>query len=96
MKKENNTNTRSTLLTDANLKNLIYFLCDDGIPLYNFEFWKKIVLLLTSDFFSRNFHSCKFFHERVSCVKNGTYRQCDRTKYVFKVDDMDFWKKSKI
>ena len=27
----------------------------------NFE--KKIVLLLTKDFFSRSFHSCKFFHE---------------------------------
>ena len=34
-------------------------------PLYcvisNFE--KKIVLLLTKDFFSRSFQSCKFFHE---------------------------------
>ena len=27
----------------------------------NFE--KKFVLLLTKDFFSRSFHSCKFFHE---------------------------------
>ena len=27
------------------------------------KFEKKIVLLLTKDFFSRRFHSCKFFHE---------------------------------
>ena len=27
----------------------------------NFE--KKIVLLLTKDFFSQSFHSCKFFHK---------------------------------
>ena len=45
MKKENNTNTSSlTLLTDANLKNLLYsfFFCDDAIPLNNFEFLKKL------------------------------------------------------
>ena len=69
--------------TVANLKNLLYsffFLCvceyvcvcDDAIPLLNFEFQKKIVPLLTKDFYSQSFHSCKFFHERVSCVKNGT------------------------
>ena len=48
------------LLTNVNFKNLI----DDGIPLHNFEFQKKIVVLLTKDFFSRSFQS---FHERVSC-----------------------------
>ena len=42
-----------TLLADANLKNLIHFLCDDTIPLRsNFKFRKK-------DFFSRRFRSCK-------------------------------------
>ena len=30
---------------------------------------KKIVLWLTKDVFSRSFHSYKFFHKRVSCVK---------------------------
>ena len=35
------------------------------------NFKKKIVQLLTQDFFSRSFHNCRFFHERVSCVKNG-------------------------
>ena len=25
---------------------------------------------IIKDFFSQSFHSCKFFHERVSCVKN--------------------------
>ena len=53
------------LLTNVNFKNLI----DDGIPLHNFEFRRKIVLLLTKYFFSRSFQS---FHERVSCVKNAT------------------------
>ena len=53
------------LLTDTNFKNLI----DNGIPLHNFEFRRKIVLLLTKYFFSRSFQS---FHERVSCVKNAT------------------------
>ena len=56
MTKENNAAVL-ILLTDANFKNLI----DDGIPLHNFEFRKKIALLLTKDFFSRGFHSCKFF-----------------------------------
>ena len=69
--------------TVANLKNLLYSFCvcvcvsmcvcdDDAIPLLNFEFQKKIVPLLTKDFDSQSFHSCKFFHERVSCVKNVT------------------------
>ena len=44
-------------------------LIDDGIPLRNFEFRKKTVLLLTKDFFSRSFLD---FHERVSCIKNAT------------------------
>ena len=61
MTKENNAAVL-ILLTDANFKNLI----DDGITLHNFEFRKKIALLLTKDFFSRSFQS---FHERVSCVK---------------------------
>ena len=44
------------------------------IPFYRAisNFQKKAVPLLTKDFFPRNFHSYKFFHERVSCVKNGT------------------------
>ena len=43
---------------------------DDGTPIRNFEFQKKkIVLLLTKDFFPRSFQS---FHERMSCVKNTT------------------------
>ena len=42
---------------------------DDDTPICNFEFRKKIVLLLTKDFFSRSFQS---FHERMSCVKNTT------------------------
>ena len=46
---------------------------DGDIPLHNFKFQKKkIVLLLTKNFFSQNFHGYKFFQERVSCVKNGT------------------------
>ena len=59
MKKENA--AVLTLLTGVNLK--IFFI-DDAIPLRNFEFRKKIALLLTKDFFSRSFQS---FHERVSC-----------------------------
>ena len=47
------------LLTNANLKNL-YWWCH------------SIVLLLTKEFFSQSFHSCKLFPERVSCAKNGT------------------------
>ena len=47
--------------------------------IWNFE---KNVILLTKHFFSRSFQS---FHERVTCVKSATYRQFDRTKYVFKV-----------
>ena len=40
------------LLTNANFKDLI----NDGIPLRNFEFRKKIVVLLIKYFFSRSFH----------------------------------------
>ena len=47
--------------------------------------FKKIVLLLTKDFLSRSFHSFKFFHQGVGCVKNITYRQFDRIKYVFEI-----------
>ena len=62
-----------TVLTDANLKNLLYsFCCNDTIPLHNFEFQIKILSLLTKDFFSQNFHCCRFFPKRVSFVKNGT------------------------
>ena len=53
MKKENtNTSSFGTYQTDANLKNLYSFFCDDAIPLHNFEFRKKIVALLRKDFFS--------------------------------------------
>ena len=41
--------------------------------------------MLTKDFFSRSFHSCKLFHKRVSCTKNETRRQFDRIKNVFKI-----------
>ena len=53
------------------LRWLLLFI-DGAIPLRNFEFPKKGVSLLTKYFFSRNFQSFKFFHERMSCVKNGT------------------------
>ena len=43
-----------THLLDANFTK-------DPIPLCNFEFQKKNVPLLTKDFFSRSFQSCKFF-----------------------------------
>ena len=66
MKKGNNA-VVLTLLTNANLKT---FFIDDAIPLPNFEFRKKkFVLLLIKDLFYRGFHSCKFFHKRVCCVK---------------------------
>ena len=58
---------------------------DGVIPLRNSEFRKKNVPLFTKNFFSRRFQSCKFFHEWVTCVKNGTLRQFDRIKYVFKI-----------
>ena len=49
------------------------FCSGNGIPLRYSEFRKKkIALLLTKYFFSSSFRSCKFFHERVSCVKNAT------------------------
>ena len=52
-----------THLLDANFTK-------DAIPLCNFEFQKTYVPLLTKDFFSRCFQSCKFFvQKRVSCVK---------------------------
>ena len=44
-------------------------LTDEGIPLHNFEFQKKTVLLLTKEFFSRSFQG---FHERVGRIKNAT------------------------
>ena len=68
-----------TLLTDVNLKNLYSFFCDDAIPLQNFRYRKKIVPLLTKDFFSRSFQ-LYFFYERVCCVKDG--RQFHRIKYL--------------
>ena len=38
-----------------------------SVPLIsNFE---KNCSIATKDFFSRGFHSCKLFHERVSCAK---------------------------
>ena len=51
MTKENNAAVL-ILLTNANFKDLI----NDGIPLRNFEFRKKIVVLLIKYFFSRSFH----------------------------------------
>ena len=53
-------------------KTSLFIFCDDASQLHNFEFQKKIVPLLTKGFFSWSFHGCKFFHKRVSCVKNGT------------------------
>ena len=49
-----------TLLTDANLKILLYW-WSHCIKWFRIS-KKKTVLLLTKDFFS-SFHSCKFFHE---------------------------------
>ena len=51
MTKENNAAVL-ILLTNADFKDLI----NDGIPLRNFEFRKKIVVLLIKCFFSRSFH----------------------------------------
>ena len=77
------------LRTPFLMEHLLWLLLftDGAIPLHNFEFWKKkkIVPLLTKQFFSRRFQSYKIFHERVSCVKNGTQRQFDQIKYVFKI-----------
>ena len=51
------------------LRWLLLFI-EDAIPLRNFEFRKKNVLLLTKDFFSRSFQSCKFFSRKgESCKK---------------------------
>ena len=50
----------------------LFLFIDGAIPLHNLEFSKKEVPLLTKDFFSQSFQSCKFLHKRVSCVKNGT------------------------
>ena len=60
-----------TLFLIEHIRWLLLFI-DGTTPLHNFEFRKKKVLLLTKNFFSRSFQSSKFFHERVSCVKNGT------------------------
>ena len=54
MTKENNAAVL-ILLTNANFKDLI----NDAIPLRNFEFRKKIVVLLIKYFFSRSFHKCE-------------------------------------
>ena len=62
-----------TLFLIEHLRWLLLFI-DGATPLHNCEFRKTKVLLLTKNFFSRSFQSCKFFHERVSCVKNGTYK----------------------
>ena len=60
------------------------FFNDDAIPLHNFKFWKNCSIV-KQDLFSQSFHSCKLFHERVSYAKNGTERQVDWIKYVFKI-----------
>ena len=49
----------------------------------NFE--KKLFYCKTKDFFSQSFHCCKLFHERVSCAKNGTERQFNSIRYIFKI-----------
>ena len=67
MTKENNT-TGLVLLTNANLKNFLYWWWH-SIAKFRIS-KKKFVLLLTKDFFSEVF-SCNFFNERVSCVKNA-------------------------
>ena len=73
MTKENNAAVLIHL-TDANFKNLI----DDGIPLRNFEFWKKIVVLLTKDFFSRSFRS---FHKSELQLKGNSIELSTFLKY---------------
>ena len=45
------------------LRWLLLFI-EDAIPLRNFEFRKKNGPLLTEDFFSQSFQSCKFFSRK--------------------------------
>ena len=81
MTKENNAAVL-ILLTDANFKNLI----DDGIPLHNFEFRKKIALLLTKDFlqkfskFSRKSELCKKMQPRGNSIELSTILNYGLTK----------------
>ena len=56
------------------------FFIDDTIPLRNLELFYR-----SQNFFSPEVSSCELSHERVSCLKNGTSRQFDRIKYVFKI-----------
>ena len=74
MKKENNTNTSSlTLLTDANLKNLLYSFFFVMMPFHwiisNF---KKNCSIVEKRLFLPKFSQFKLSNESVSCVKNGT------------------------
>ena len=81
MTKENNAAV-FILLTDANFKNLI----DDGIPLHNFEFRKKIALLLTKDFlqkfsmFSQKSELCKKMQPKGNSIELSTILNYGFTK----------------
>ena len=78
MKKENITNISAvlTLLTGANLqKPLFYVMTLFHYIISNFEKNCSIFnnyFRSPEDYYSKRFHSYKFFHERVTCVKNGT------------------------
>ena len=52
-------------MTKENNAAVLMLLADANLKIFFIDF----VLLLTKDFFSRSFNSCKFFHERVCCVK---------------------------
>ena len=60
----------------------ILFIAPFHCAILNFE---KKIPLLTKEFFSRSFHSCKIFHKTVSCVKNRTKRQFDQIKYISRI-----------
>ena len=57
---------------------------EDAISLRNFEF-RKQCSIVNRRLSPEVFRVVSFFHERVSCVKHGTYRQFDRIKFVFKI-----------
>ena len=49
----------------------------------NFE--EKKCSIVNRRLFPEVFRVVSFFHERVSCVKHGTYGQFNRIKFVFKI-----------
>ena len=57
------------LLTDVNLKNLYLFFVTRPFDCIISNFEKSTVPLLTKDFFSRSFPSCKFFSRKGKLCK---------------------------